>query len=89
MRPTRLVAPLALAAVIALGAAPLAAQRTPEPKRGWLGFAYGGANADMVPAADGSQVIHVHEVLKGSPADKAGMEPGDIIVRDFRYALPP
>ena len=82
MRPTRLVAPLALAAVLALGAAPLAAQRTPEPMRGWLGFAY---SSDMraFSAAEHrgvSENIIVGEVLKGSPADRAGMEPGDTIV---------
>ena len=82
MRPNRLVTSLALAAVCGLAAAPLAAQRTPEPKRGWLGFAY---SSDMraFSAAErrgASGNIFVSEVLKGSPADHAGMEPGDTIV---------
>jgi len=82
MRPNRRVLPMALAAMLALAAAPLTAQRTPEPKRGWLGFAYS-PGMRALPAAERQELngnIFVTEVLKGSPADHAGMEPGDTIV---------
>jgi predicted metalloprotease with PDZ domain len=82
VRLTRLACTLALAVT----AAPLQAQNTTPHARGWLGFSFQireesrtstpGANAPQEP-----QQVVVGEVLKGSPADHAGLEPGDTLVR--------
>ena len=85
MRAHSLPRPLALAAILALAGAiatPLGAQRAPSPQRGWLGFSFGSSVTVRTTGSgttDTASVI-VGEVLKGSPADRAGMEPGDTLV---------
>src|SRR5512135_68758 len=54
--------------------------------RGWLGFSYSAERRAYVVSpgqahAEEGGAVFVGQVLKGSPADKAGMEPGDTIVR--------
>ncbi|MFN0133062.1 MAG: trypsin-like peptidase domain-containing protein [Phycisphaerales bacterium] len=44
-------------------------------QRGWLGVRFGGMAA---ASADG---VAVAEIVRGSPADKAGLELGDVVVR--------
>ncbi len=90
MRVLRLPRPIEIAVMLALGAAlaaPLAAQKEPTARRGWLGFSFGSTARTFTyvmpgPArvtTDTARVI-VGEVLKGSPADRAGMEPGDTLL---------
>ncbi len=85
MRIRRLPRTIEIAALFALAAAaaaPLAAQRAPQTQRGWLGFSFGSSATVWVPGratTDTARVV-VGEVLKGSPADRAGMEPGDTLV---------
>lgn len=89
MRVMRLPRTIEIAVLLALGAglaAPLAAQREPSSRRGWLGFSFGASAFGEGPAmvriirTDTMPVV-VGEVLKGSPADRAGMEPGDTLLR--------
>ena len=57
----------------------------PVQGRGWLGFAYRIQATRFTVDRNGTRTeeehITVGEVLKGSPADKAGMEPGDTLVK--------
>ncbi len=88
MRYTRIVS-LAFLAGLALSALPLRGQDAPTRARqahGWLGFSYGAERIRIVwsPGADQAPTtspLVVGEVLKGSPADRAGMEPGDTLLR--------
>lgn len=87
MRNTRLLS-LVLFAGIALGAAPLSAQEGQPTRsaRGWLGFSYGISSTHIVlqrqpPEMSHDESLVIGEVLKGSPADRAGMEPGDSLVK--------
>ncbi|MEY2795319.1 MAG: hypothetical protein RIR10_1035, partial [Planctomycetota bacterium] len=49
--------------------------------RGWLGIAVQPANDDMAASlgAEGAIGVVVNEVVPGSPAQEAGIEPGDLI----------
>ena len=49
--------------------------------RGWLGIAVQPANDDMAASlgAEGAIGVVVNEVVPGSPAQEAGLEPGDLI----------
>jgi len=49
--------------------------------RGWLGIAVQPADDDMASSlgAEGAIGVVVNEVVAGSPAQKAGLEPGDLI----------
>ncbi|MFM1867512.1 MAG: hypothetical protein RL591_920 [Planctomycetota bacterium] len=49
--------------------------------RGWLGISVQPANDDMAASlgADGAIGVVVNQVVPGSPAQKAGLEPGDLI----------
>ncbi|MFM7259777.1 MAG: Do family serine endopeptidase [bacterium] len=49
--------------------------------RGWLGIAVQPADDDMAASlgAEGAIGVVVNEVVAGSPAQKAGLEPGDLI----------
>lgn len=57
----------------------------PVQGRGWLGFAYRMQATRFTMDNNGmrseDEHITVGEVLKGSPADKAGMEPGDTLLK--------
>ncbi len=88
MRVLRLPRPIEIGAVLlfaAVAAAPLAAPREAAGRRGWLGFSFGSsAFTYVVPgpehvSTDRAPVV-VGEVLKGSPADRAGLEPGDTLL---------
>jgi serine protease Do len=55
-----------------------------EVEYGWLGIRYGGAISDEVAKSldyDGSSGAFVGGVFDGSPADTAGIRPGDIVLR--------
>jgi Do/DeqQ family serine protease len=49
---------------------------------GWLGATVGNAPAEVLKSlgvADGTNGAMIMDLFKGSPADKAGLEPGDIV----------
>jgi len=50
--------------------------------RGWLGVAIQDLNADLAKGfgLEGTQGALVSEVMSGSPAEEAGLQPGDVIV---------
>ena len=90
LTPTATLALLGLAALPALAQEPHPSAPPPPPPmvhtseaRGWLGFAYNIASmhveANLPGTTRTSSQIFVAEVLKGSPADKAGLEPGDTL----------
>jgi membrane-associated protease RseP (regulator of RpoE activity) len=92
LTPTATLAMLGLAALPALAQEPHPPAPPPAPPpavvptseaRGWLGFAYHIASihveANLPGSMRTSSQIIVAEVLKDSPADKAGLEPGDTL----------
>ncbi len=88
LRPPRPLEIGALLVLAAMTAAPLAAQREPTTRRGWLGFSFGSAverrrvePGPLVYMTTDTALAIVNYVLKGSPADRAGMEPGDTLLR--------
>jgi membrane-associated protease RseP (regulator of RpoE activity) len=89
MRYARFVS-FAFLAAMAFAAPPLRGQEPPartREARGWLGFSYGADGTRIVVWTPGpratppAEQVVIGEVLKGSPADRAGMEPGDTLVR--------
>lgn len=88
---TRSLTLLALSAALAAGTPPLAAQERPErperperierieviregsPSRGWLGVFFDAQGEGEIPV--------VREVYPGSPAERAGLRRGDVVVR--------
>jgi membrane-associated protease RseP (regulator of RpoE activity) len=73
-----------LVLALCAAAAPLAAQRlapTPAPSAGWLGIIF-----DPSPAQRG---VSIREVAANSPAARAGLQGGDLVLRfDGRAATP-
>lgn len=54
-----------------------------RPQRGWLGIEAQQLNAVLVDALklpNGTQGVVITGLLRGGPADKAGLQPGDVIV---------
>lgn len=96
----RLAPTLVLALVLVTGAGPLVAQdrsdgTTPpsadraEARRGWIGIAFRDAERvrDREPS-DGNGV-RISGVLRGSPADRSGIRPGEVLVRIDGEAVGP
>lgn len=83
----RIVLALSFLALTAAGGAELHAQRNPEAaarlergSRGWIGLAYVPEDEDCQPC-EGDAAIVVRDVEPGSPADRAGLRGGNVIVR--------
>lgn len=82
MKVVRFLAVLAplLALAAAAPAGPSAAGDSTEARRGWLGVYTDELSKPMLVALDIDHGVLVTEVAEESPAAKAGLEPGDVIV---------
>lgn len=76
--------------LVVLAAAPIRAQETPpdsappservESRRGWIGIAFRDPSDDGGPGTFGTDGVRISGVLRGSPADRSGIRPGEILL---------
>ncbi len=72
-----------LTAGVARGATEQGQEKAKEKSKGWLGVAIQEIDRDLMESEklSSTEGVYVIEVAKGSPADKAGIEKGDVILR--------